>query len=82
MTGLIGDFPLDDLRAGKVANRADPKKPGQTSEGPELVDGRVGKAASAQRRKQRHASPGQLRPLPAVLARRCGSRRPITRIGR
>ena len=44
MTGLIGDFPLDDLNGGKVANRADPKKPGQTSEGPELVEGRVGKA--------------------------------------
>ncbi len=44
MTGLIGDFPLDDLKDAKVANRADPKKPGQTSEGPELVAGRVGKA--------------------------------------
>ena len=41
--GLIGDFPLDELKAGQVANRADPKKPGQTSEGPELVEGRVGK---------------------------------------
>jgi hypothetical protein len=44
VTGLIGDFPLDALNAAKVANLADPKKPGQTSEGPELVEGRVGKA--------------------------------------
>ncbi len=44
MAGLIGDFPLDDLNGGKVANRVDPKKPGQTSESPELVEGRVGKA--------------------------------------
>ena len=44
ITGLIGDFPLDDLNAAKVVNLADPKKPGQTSEGPELVPGRVGKA--------------------------------------
>ena len=44
VTGLIGAFPLDDLNAAKVANLADPKKPGQTSESPELVEGRVGKA--------------------------------------
>ena len=44
LAGLIGDFPLDALNGGKVANRADPKKPGQTSESPELVEGRVGKA--------------------------------------
>ena len=43
LTGLIGDFPLDDIEGGKVVNRADPKKPGQTSENPELVEGRVGK---------------------------------------
>ena len=42
--GLIGDFPLDDVTGGKIANRADLKKPGQTSEGPVLVDGRFGKA--------------------------------------
>ena len=44
MAGLIGDFPLDDLNGGKVANRVDFKKPGQVSESPELVAGRVGKA--------------------------------------
>ena len=42
--GLIGDFPLDDVIATKVANRADLKKPGQTTESPELVAGHVGKA--------------------------------------
>jgi hypothetical protein len=44
ITGLIGDFPLDDVNDGKIANRANPKEPGQTSEGPKLVAGRLGKA--------------------------------------
>ncbi len=44
VTGLIGDFPLDGLDSGQVANRVEPKKPGHTSESPQLVDGRVGKA--------------------------------------
>jgi Protein of unknown function (DUF1549)/Protein of unknown function (DUF1553)/Concanavalin A-like lectin/glucanases superfamily/Planctomycete cytochrome C len=44
MAGLIGDFPLDELNSSKVANRADSTKPGQTSEDPKLVEGRVGKA--------------------------------------
>jgi hypothetical protein len=44
VAGLIGDFPLDDLSGGTVANRIDPKKPGQASESPEIVEGRIGKA--------------------------------------
>ena len=44
LTGLIGDFPLEAIDGGKVANRADPKKPGQTAENPEPVEGRVGRA--------------------------------------
>jgi hypothetical protein len=43
VTGPIGDFPLEAIEAGKVINRADPKKPGRTSEGPELVQGRIGR---------------------------------------
>ncbi len=43
LAGLIGDFPLDAIDGGKVVNRADPKKPGQTSENPEVVEGRVGR---------------------------------------
>jgi hypothetical protein len=43
-TGLIGDFPLDGLDSGQVANRVEPKKPGHTSESPQVVDGRVGRA--------------------------------------
>ncbi len=44
LAGLIGDFPVDAIDGGKVINRADPKKPGQTAENPEVVEGRVGKA--------------------------------------
>ncbi len=44
MSGKIGDFPLDAIKDLKVANRADPTKPGQVFEGPQLVDGRIGKA--------------------------------------
>jgi Protein of unknown function (DUF1553)/Protein of unknown function (DUF1549)/Concanavalin A-like lectin/glucanases superfamily/Planctomycete cytochrome C len=44
VAGLIGDFPLDDLNGGKVANRVDPQKLGQASENPEIVEGRIGKA--------------------------------------
>src|SRR5262249_14741113 len=43
MTGQIGDFPLDAIKNLKVENRADPTKPGQAVEGPELVEGRLGK---------------------------------------
>jgi hypothetical protein len=42
--GLIGDFPLEAIDGGKVANRADPRKPGQAAENPELVAGRIGRA--------------------------------------
>jgi hypothetical protein len=42
--GLIGDFPLEVIEGGTVANRADPKKPGKTAENPEVVEGRVGRA--------------------------------------
>jgi hypothetical protein len=44
LSGRIGDFPLDAIKDLKVENRADPTRPGQTFEGPELVEGRVGKA--------------------------------------
>ena len=44
MSGQIGDFPLDEIKNLKVENRADPTKPGQVFEGPELVAGRIGKA--------------------------------------
>src|SRR5262249_12070996 len=44
VSGLIGDFPLDSLEGGKVANLADPGNPGQTAENPELVPGHTGKA--------------------------------------
>ncbi len=44
LTGLIGDFPLEAIDSGKIANRVDPKKPGQAMEGPEVVEGRVGRA--------------------------------------
>jgi hypothetical protein len=44
MTGQIGDFPLDEIKNLKVENLADPTKPGQAIEGPELVEGKFGKA--------------------------------------
>jgi hypothetical protein len=44
MGGRIGDFPLDSIKNLKVENRADPTKPGQVFEGPELVEGKIGKA--------------------------------------
>jgi hypothetical protein len=43
LPGMIGDFPLDAIDDGKVANRADPAKPGRTAENPELVEGREGR---------------------------------------
>lgn len=42
-TGRIGDYPLDAIDGGKIANRADAKKPGNTSENPALVAGKVGR---------------------------------------
>jgi hypothetical protein len=44
LPGLIGDYPLESIESGQVANRAQAKRPGHASEGPELVEGRVGKA--------------------------------------
>ncbi len=44
MNGKIGEFPLDAIKNLKVENRADPTKPGQVVEDPELVEGRAGKA--------------------------------------
>ncbi len=44
LSGLIGDFPLEAIEGGKVANRVDARKPGQTAENPEVVEGRVGRA--------------------------------------
>jgi hypothetical protein len=43
-TGVIGNFPLESIEAGKVVNLADAAKPGQASENPEVVEGRVGRA--------------------------------------
>ncbi|MHB1560386.1 MAG: DUF1553 domain-containing protein [Isosphaeraceae bacterium] len=43
-TGRIGDYPLDAIDGGKVANRADANKPGQTTENPEVVAGKVGRS--------------------------------------
>ncbi len=43
LTGLIGDYPLEAIEGGKVVNRVDAKKPGQTSENPEVVAGKVGR---------------------------------------
>ena len=43
MAGLIGDFPLESIDSGQIANLAAPKQPGHASESPQLVDGRVGK---------------------------------------
>jgi hypothetical protein len=44
VAGLIADFPLESIDSGQIANRAAPRRPGHASEGPELVQGRVGKA--------------------------------------
>ncbi len=44
LTGLIGDFPLDAIAAGKVVNRANVGKPGQASDEPEPVEGKIGRA--------------------------------------
>ncbi len=44
VAGLIGDFPLEENVGGKVPNRADAAKPGQQTDNPEPVEGRIGKA--------------------------------------
>jgi hypothetical protein len=43
LSGQIGDFPFEEIRNLKVENRADPARPGQTFEGPEVTSGRIGK---------------------------------------
>ena len=43
VVGLIGDFPLESIDSGQIANRAAAKRPGHASEDPQLVKGRVGK---------------------------------------
>ena len=69
MSGQIGDFPLDAIKNLKVENRADPTRPGQTFERPELVEGRIGKALKLSGENNVTLSPGQLRPVRAVLDR-------------
>lgn len=44
-SGLVGDFDFEQITDGKIANAADPKKPGIASENPVLVDGKFGKSA-------------------------------------
>jgi hypothetical protein len=44
IAGQIAELPLDAIKDLKVENRADPTRPGQTSEGPEIVPGRIGRA--------------------------------------
>ena len=82
ISGQIGDFPLDEIKNLKVENRADPAKPGQVVRGTGGGRGADRQGPEAQRREQRHAPPGEFRPLPAVLdraldqdARQEGSRR-------
>ncbi len=42
--GLVGDFPLDAIVGGKVANRASAAAPGQVAEAPEIVAGKIDRA--------------------------------------
>ena len=44
LSGLIGDFPLDDDQEPQGREPGRPQKPGQAFEGPEVVEGRIGKA--------------------------------------
>ncbi len=48
MPPAVARYPLDEIRDGKLANLVDPEKPGNTYDGPELVDvdadGRAGRA--------------------------------------
>lgn len=44
-SGLVADFDFEQIKDGKIANAADPKKPGIASDNPVLVDGKFGKAA-------------------------------------
>lgn len=44
-SGCVGEFHFDQIEDGKVANAADPSKPGKSVEGPKLVDEGLRKAA-------------------------------------
>ncbi|MBP3955704.1 DUF1553 domain-containing protein [Gemmata sp. G18] len=44
VSGLVGSYSFDDIKAGKVANGADEKTPGSAVEGPKLVPGKLGRA--------------------------------------
>ena len=82
MSGQIGDFPLDAIKDLKVENRADPTKPGQAVEGPEVVEGRIGKALKLSGENNVTLPLGNFDRYRAVLDRRSGSRRPTTRTAR
>jgi len=41
ITGLIGDFGMDAIEEGKIANRADPDQPGSVDDAPEVVPGKI-----------------------------------------
>ena len=42
MSGLIGDFSMDEIEGSKVANRADREHGGNLNENPQVVTGKVG----------------------------------------
>lgn len=42
MADLIGDFPLDSIDDGKLANLADEARPAKPSDDPQVVPGRIG----------------------------------------
>ena len=44
IAGLIGDYAMDAIDRGKIANRVDPEQSGQVAEAPELVAGKINKA--------------------------------------
>ena len=41
-TSLVGDYPLEELEDGKLANRAHPDAPGKTADNPQIQLGKVG----------------------------------------
>jgi mono/diheme cytochrome c family protein len=43
--GLIAAFSFDEIKDGKITNSVDLSKPGNAHEGPQLVEGKSGKAA-------------------------------------
>jgi len=43
--GLVAHFDFNTIKDNKIANLADPSKPGKAVENPKLVDGKFGKAA-------------------------------------